>query len=239
MLHYTNIGEFVLKHILIFLLMIFYISSCATNENTYQTVYSGAKGHGKPECKGKNTKFWHNCGGGVYTTNGNIVFAEGIYMNGKREGKGWTRWNSLKCTVNMKNGLLDGWRECNDGTKSFYIAGKLQSSNKSSNTNKTNVSVNLTRLTNSVMNGWRADYKAEMGSLINGANCSSSVNLTALTNSVMNGWRADYKSEMGSLLSCTSCSSSVNLTTLTNSVMNGWRADYKNEMSSLISCASN
>lgn len=228
-----------MKNILKFLLIIFFISSCATTESTYQTVYSGAKGYGKPECKGKNTKLWHNCSGGVYTTNGNIVMAEGIYMNGKREGKGRTRWNSQICSVNMKNGLLDGLRKCNDGTNEFYVDGKLQSSNKSAKSNKQTVSVNLTRLTNSVMNGWRADYKAEMGSLINGSNCSSSVNLTTLTNSVMNGWRADYKSEMGSLLSCTSCSSSVNLTTLTNSVMNGWRADYKNEMSSLISCASN
>lgn len=99
-----------------------------------------------------------------------------------------------------------------------------------------NISVDLTRLTNSVMNSWRADYKDEMGSLINGSNCSSSVNLTNLTNSVMNSWRADYKSEMGSLLSCTKCSSSVNLTNLTNSVMNGWRADYKSEMGSLLRC---
>ena len=52
------------------------------------------------------------------------------------------------------------------------------------------------------MNGWRADYKSEMGSLLDCTSCSSSVNLTTLTNSVMNGWRADYKNEMSSLISC-------------------------------------
>ena len=235
MLHSKNSGELVLKNILIFLTALFLLSSCATNDIGYS--YFGAPGYGKPACKGFNPKLWHNCNGGIsYNAN---LWAYGIWMNGKREGKGQSLSDGQHCLLNSKNGMLDGWRECDDGTKEFYVAGKLQSSNKSANTNKRTVSVNLTRLTNSVMNGWRADYKAEMGSLVNGSRCSSSVNLTALTNSVMNGWRADYKSEMGSLLSCTSCSSSVNLTSLTNSVMNGWRADYKREMSSLISCLSN
>ena len=75
----------------------------------------------------------------------------------------------------------------------------------------TNISVE-TRLTNSVMNSWRADYKDEMGSLINGSNCSSSVNLTNLTNSVMNGWKADYKVKWAVYLDIdTKFSSSVNL----------------------------
>jgi hypothetical protein len=99
--------------------------------------------------------------------------------------------------------------------------------------------VDLTNLTNSVMNGWRADYKRQMGSLLQGTGCSASVDLTNLTDSVMNGWRADYKRQMTSLLSCTGCSASVDLTNLTDSVMNGWRADYKRQMSSLLSCVNN
>ena len=51
----------------------------------------------------------------------------------------------------------------------------------------------ITNLTNSVMNGWRADFKAQMSSIISAANCNSSVNLTNLTDSIMNGWRADFK----------------------------------------------
>ena len=62
----------------------------------------------------------------------------------------------------------------------------------------------LNALTNSVMNGWRADYKREMGSLISSSGCSASVNLTKLTNSVMNGWRADYKRQAGNLMNCAS-----------------------------------
>lgn len=99
--------------------------------------------------------------------------------------------------------------------------------------------VDLTNLTNSVMNGWRADYKTQMGSLVQGTSCSASVDLTNLTDSVMNGWRGDYKRQMSSLLSCTGCSASVDLTNLTDSVMNGWRADYKRQMSSLLSCVNN
>jgi len=224
-----------LKNILIFLTALFLLSSCATNDIV--DVHNGAASFSKPACEGSNPKLWHNCSGGWFFDKN--TYAYGVYMSGKRNGIGITYSYGEHCTVYMKNGLLDGLRECIDGTKEFYVAGELKSSNKRANTNKQTVSVNLTRLTNSVMNGWRADYKEEMGSLINGSRCSSSVNLTALTNSVMNGWRADYKSEMGSLLSCTSCSSSVSLTKLTNSVMNGWRADYKREMSSLISCASN
>ena len=222
-----------MKKILIFLSILFLLSSCASNN---EKKIAFAK-FGKPACEGTNTNLWHNCNGGTYYSDN--FYHYNVWMNGKENGKGYVHHFGKSCTQSFKNGLLDGWHECTDGEKSFYVAGKLQSSNKSANTNSKSISVNLTRLTNSVMNGWRADYKSEMGSLINGANCSSSVNLTALTNSVMNGWRADYKSEMGSLLSCTSCSSSVNLTTLTNSVMNGWRADYKREMSSLISCANN
>ena len=226
-----------------FLSIVIFVSSCTTtsnNSNKFVSSQFGVAKDGKQACKGNNTQLWHNCYGVIYTISGrNSFFRSGTFMNGKREGKSIDERNGFRCYFTLKNGLKDGWNKCDDGRKEFWVAGKLQSSNKSSKTNKQNISVNLTRLTNSVMNGWRGDYKAEMGSLINGANCSSSVNLTALTNSVMNKWRADYKSEMGSLLSCTSCSSSVNLTTLTNSVMNGWRADYKNEMSSLISCASN
>ena len=65
-------------------------------------------------------------------------------------------------------------------------------------------SVDLKNLTDSVMNGWRADYKRQMSSLISSSNCSGSVDLKNLTDSVMNGWRADYKREMGSLNRCIS-----------------------------------
>ena len=102
--------------------------------------------------------------------------------------------------------------------------------------NVTSSSTDLTKLTNAVMNGWRADYTQQMGALINSSDCSQSINLDNLTNSVMNGWRADYKEQMGALLSCSGCSQSVNLTKLTNSVMNGWRADYKQQMGALLSC---
>ena len=99
--------------------------------------------------------------------------------------------------------------------------------------------VDLTNLTNSVMNGWRADYKNQMGRVIDSTSCSGSVNLKNLTDSVMNGWRADYKNQMSSLLNCTGCTGAVNLKNLTDSVMNGWRADYKNQMSSLLNCTGN
>jgi hypothetical protein len=61
---------------------------------------------------------------------------------------------------------------------------------------------NLTNLTNSVMNGWRADFQREMSAFIQCTSCSSSVNLTNLTNSVMNGWRVDFQREMGALIQC-------------------------------------
>lgn len=81
-------------------------------------------------------------------------------------------------------------------------------------------SADLTRLTNSVMNGWRADFQQEMGELIQKSNCSSSVNLGRLTNSVMNKWRADFEQEMGGFIGCLKCAP-VDLRNLTNSVMNG------------------
>ena len=42
-----------------------------------------------------------------------------------------------------------------------------QAAQQIANVSNRNISVDLTRLTNSVMNSWRADYKDEMGSLIN------------------------------------------------------------------------
>ena len=63
-------------------------------------------------------------------------------------------------------------------------------------------SADLKNLTDSVMNGWRADYESQMGSLISSSSCSGSVDLKNLTDSLMNGWRADYESQMGSLNSC-------------------------------------
>ena len=114
-----------------------------------------------------------------------------------------------------------------------YIGNKIQSINRE---NMASGSTDLTKLTNAVMNGWRADYKQQMGALINSSDCSQSVNLDNLTNSVMNGWRAHYKQQMGALMSCSGCSQSVNLDNLTNSVMNGWRADYKQQMGALLSC---
>jgi hypothetical protein len=95
--------------------------------------------------------------------------------------------------------------------------------------------VDLTRLTNSVMNGWRADFQEEMGKLIGSSSCSSSVNVRNLTNSVMNKWRADYQREMGALVDCLGCSR-VDLSNLTNSVMNGWRADFQRQMTILVDC---
>ena len=94
----------------------------------------------------------------------------------------------------------------------------------------------LNNLTDAVMNGWRADYQTQMGSLIGASGCTQSVSLSSLTNAVMNGWRADYKSQMGALLNCSGCSQSVNLTKLTNAVMNGWRADYQTQMGSFMTC---
>ena len=64
------------------------------------------------------------------------------------------------------------------------------------------LSADITNLTNSVMNGWRADFQTQMSSIINAANCSSSVNLTNLTDAVMNGWKADFQNQMSSLLQC-------------------------------------
>ena len=98
------------------------------------------------------------------------------------------------------------------------------------------LATDITNLTNSVMNGWRADFQTQMSSIISAANCSSSVNLTNLTDAVMNGWRADFQNQMGSLVSCSRCETSVDMTTLTNSVMNGWRADFQNQMTSLLQC---
>ena len=62
--------------------------------------------------------------------------------------------------------------------------------------------VDFKNLTDSVMNGWRADYQRQMTILINRSGCSSSVDLTNLTDSVMNGWRADFQRQMGSLINC-------------------------------------
>ena len=94
----------------------------------------------------------------------------------------------------------------------------------------------LNNLTDAVMNGWRADYQTQMGSLIGASGCTQSVSLSSLTNAVMNGWRADYKSQMGALLNCSGCSRLVNLTKLTNAAMNGWRADYQTQMGSFMRC---
>ena len=44
----------------------------------------------------------------------------------------------------------------------------------------------LNALTNSVMNGWRADYKSQMGALLSCSGCSGIVDLNNLTNAVMN-----------------------------------------------------
>ena len=155
----------------------------------------------------------------------------------------------------MGKGLIEMWSPCKDGgvcdwqdfprDSAFGTMNEKVCNGPSINETaikekkEIKLSVDLTNLTNSVMNGWRSDYKNQMGSLINSSGCSSSVNLTNLTNSVMNGWRSDYKQQMGALLSCSSCSSSVNFNKLTNSVMNGWRSDYKQQMSSLISCIEN
>jgi hypothetical protein len=95
---------------------------------------------------------------------------------------------------------------------------------------------NLTNLTDSVMNGWRADFQREMTSLIDDAGCASAVDLKNLADAVMNEWRADFTQQMGSLLHCSGCSSFVNLKNLTDSVMNGWRADFKEQMGSLVAC---
>ena len=94
----------------------------------------------------------------------------------------------------------------------------------------------LKNLTDSVMNGWRADYQKQMSTILQTSGCSSSVDLRNLTDSVMNGWRADFEKQTIALLSCSGCQSQVNLKNLTDSVMNKWRADYERQMTSLISC---
>lgn len=99
--------------------------------------------------------------------------------------------------------------------------------------------IDISTLTNSVMNQWRSDFEREMGYLISRSGCSRSVNLVLLTNSVMNGWRSDFKREMGALVSCCECSHSVNHEALTNSVMNGWRSDFEREISALVTCIEN
>ena len=60
----------------------------------------------------------------------------------------------------------------------------------------------LNNLTDAVMNGWRADYQTQMGSLIGASGCTQSVSLSSLTNAVMNGWRADYQTQMGLFMRC-------------------------------------
>jgi hypothetical protein len=94
----------------------------------------------------------------------------------------------------------------------------------------------LTKLTNAVMNGWRADFQQEMGTIIGRSSCASSVDLSILTNSVMNGWRSDFQRQIGTFIQCSGCSSSVDLTNLTNSVMNKWRADFQLQMGALAQC---
>jgi len=150
----------------------------------------------------------------------------------------------------MGKGLIEIFSPCKDGgvcgwqdyprDSAFGLMNENVCNTTSVKTKSKKVlSVDMRNLTDSVMNGWRADYKKQMGELISSSGCSPSVNLTNLTDSVMNGWRADYKKQMNSLLSCSGCPSSVNLTKLTNAVMNGWRLDYKQQMSSLVSCISN
>jgi hypothetical protein len=97
-------------------------------------------------------------------------------------------------------------------------------------------SADLKNLTDSVMNGWRADYLKQMSSILDDSGCRPAVDLRNLADSVMNGWRADFEKQTGALLSCSGCQSSVDLRNLTDSVMNKWRADYERQMSSLIIC---
>ena len=96
----------------------------------------------------------------------------------------------------------------------------------------------LRNLTDSVMNGWRADFQTQMTSLIKSSNCESSVDLKNLSDAVMNGWRADFQKQVGNLVSCSRCNYSVDMKNLTDSVMNKWRADFQNQMGSLIACVS-
>lgn len=97
----------------------------------------------------------------------------------------------------------------------------------------------LRNLTDSVMNGWRADYQTQMISVLKSSSCESSVDLRNLSDSVMNGWRADFQKQMSSLVNCSRCNDSVDMKNLTDSVMNKWRADFQKQMGSLISCINN
>ncbi len=63
-------------------------------------------------------------------------------------------------------------------------------------------SVDLRNLTDSVMNGWRADFEKQTIALLSCSGCQSQVNLKNLTDSVINKWRADYERQMTSLISC-------------------------------------
>jgi hypothetical protein len=97
----------------------------------------------------------------------------------------------------------------------------------------------LRNLTDSVMNGWRADYQRQMISVLKSSSCESSVDLRNLSDSVMNGWRADFQKQMSSLVNCSRCNDSVDMKNLTDSVMNKWRADFQKQMGSLITCINN
>ena len=97
----------------------------------------------------------------------------------------------------------------------------------------------LRNLTDSVMNGWRADFQTQMKSVLQSSRCESAVDLRNLSDSVMNGWRADYQKQMSSLVNCSRCNDSVDMKNLTDSVMNKWRADFQKQMGSLITCINN
>ena len=99
-LHYKNIGEFVLKNILIFLTALFLLSSCASNKEKKITF---AK-FGKPACEGTNTNLWHNCNGGTF--NSDDFYYYGVWMNGKKNGKAYVYHFGTSCTQSFKNGLL-------------------------------------------------------------------------------------------------------------------------------------
>jgi hypothetical protein len=98
--------------------------------------------------------------------------------------------------------------------------------------------VNLNKLTDAVMNGWRSDFQYQMSQLLSSTECTNFVNLKNLTDSVMNGWRADFQKQMSILVECSGCTSKVNIKKLADSVMNGWRADFQQEMSALLICTS-
>jgi len=126
-----------MRFVLVFLSLTLLIScSNKNNKNSYmpksRVFNMGIEGDGKSACLGEKTELWNNCYGMtlLYMDEG-VIQVSGVWVDGKREGEhsynedfSSSDMTSSKCKVSYKNGLVDGWKTCENGTKEFYVEGK-------------------------------------------------------------------------------------------------------------------